>query len=105
MRRIIPYLNRISGALLVVVGLYVSYYGLYEVRLFTAGGDPADPVIAAAGRVQGALAGWTHRHGAWPWLAALVVLACFALLAARRTRPTAASRCPRRGPATAGDES
>ena len=52
MRRIIPYLNRISGALLVVVGLYVSYYGLYEVRLFTLGGDPADPVIAAAGRLR-----------------------------------------------------
>jgi cytochrome c biogenesis protein CcdA len=105
MRRIIPYVNRISGALLVVVGLYVSYYGLYEVRLFTAGGDPDDPLIAAAGRLQGALAGWTHRHGAWPWVAARVVLACFALLAAWRSRPTAASRCPRKGPATADDGS
>ena len=54
MRRIVPYVNRISGALLVVVGLYVGYYGLYEVRLFTGNGNPADPVVAAAGRVQGA---------------------------------------------------
>jgi threonine/homoserine/homoserine lactone efflux protein len=75
MRRIMPYLNRISGILLVVVGLYVAYYGFYEVRLFTANGDPQDPVIAAAGRLQGAIAGWVHRNGAWPWLAALAVLA------------------------------
>jgi cytochrome c biogenesis protein CcdA len=75
MRRILPYLNRISGILLVVVGLYVAYYGFYEVRLFTANGDPQDPVIAAAGRLQGAIAGWVHQHGAWPWLAALAVLA------------------------------
>jgi cytochrome c biogenesis protein CcdA len=74
MRRILPYLNRISGILLVVVGLYVAYYGFYEVRLFTANGDPQDPVIAAAGRLQGAIAGWVHRHGAWPWLAVLAVL-------------------------------
>jgi cytochrome c biogenesis protein CcdA len=74
MRRILPYLNRISGILLVVVGLYVAYYGFYEVRLFTANGDPQDPVIAAAGRLQGAIAGWVHQHGAWPWLAALAAL-------------------------------
>ncbi|AFE14026.1 putative integral membrane protein [Mycobacterium tuberculosis RGTB423] len=30
LRRILPFVNRISGALLVVVGLYVGYYGLYE---------------------------------------------------------------------------
>jgi cytochrome c biogenesis protein CcdA len=75
MRRILPYLNRISGILLVVVGLYVAYYGFYEVRLFTANGDPQDPVIATAGRLQGAIAGWVHQHGAWPWLAALAALA------------------------------
>jgi cytochrome c biogenesis protein CcdA len=74
MRRILPYVNRISGMLLVVVGLYVAYYGFYEVRLFTANGDPQDPVIAAAGRLQGAIAGWVHRNGAWPWLAVLALL-------------------------------
>ena len=91
-RRIIPYLNRISGALLVVIGLYVSYYGLYEVRLFNLGGDPADPVIAAAGRLQGAVAGWVHQHGAWPWVIALVTLSGAALLVAWRGRTAAASR-------------
>jgi cytochrome c biogenesis protein CcdA len=78
-RRILPYINRISGVLLVVVGLYVGYYGFYEVRLFNAGGSPHDPVIAAAGRVQGALAGWVHQHGAWPWVLATAVLVIGAL--------------------------
>lgn len=102
MRRIIPHLNRIGGALLVVVGLYVSYYGVYEVRLFNTNGDPADPVIAAAGRVQGALAGWTHQHGAWPWVVLVAALA--AVLVALRARATTASRYRRAGRATAGDE-
>ena len=74
MRRILPYVNRIGGAVLILVGLYVGYYGYYEIRLFTAGGNPADPVIAAAGRLQGAIAGWVHRHGAWPWILLLAVL-------------------------------
>jgi cytochrome c biogenesis protein CcdA len=112
MRRILPYLNRISGALLVVVGLYVAYYGFYEVRLFTANGSPEDSVIAAAGRLQGAIAGWVHQHGAWPWMLALTVL----LLAAaavgwRANASVAAAKCRPPSPgerhahrATADDE-
>ena len=102
MRRIVPYVNRISGALLVVVGVYVGYYGLYEIRLFTGNGNPEDPVIAAAGRVQGAIAGWVHQHGAWPWLVALAVLTIAALAAAWRA--SASARYRRADRATAGDE-
>jgi cytochrome c biogenesis protein CcdA len=102
MRRIVPYVNRISGALLVVVGLYVGYYGLYEIRLFTGDGNPVDPVIAAAGRVQGAIAGWVHQRGPWPWLVALAVLSIAALAAARRASAIAKYR--RADRATAGDE-
>jgi cytochrome c biogenesis protein CcdA len=99
MRRIMPYLNRISGILLVVVGLYVAYYGFYEVRLFTANGDPQDPVIAAAGRLQGTIAGWVHRNGAWPWLAALAVLAVLTAAWGRN-----AAKYRRADRATADDE-
>jgi cytochrome c biogenesis protein CcdA len=87
-RRILPYINRISGALLIAVGLYVGYYGSYEVRLFVLNGSPTDPVIAAAGRLQSAIAGWVHQHGAWPWVLALAVLAVavLAFASARRVR-------------------
>lgn len=101
LRRIIPYVNRISGLLLVVVGLYVAYYGLYEVRLFTGNGSPDDSVIAAAGRLQGAIAGWVHRHGAWPWLALLAVVL---IVAAWLAKANAAARCRPSDRATAGDE-
>jgi cytochrome c-type biogenesis protein len=49
MKRVIPYVNRISGGLLVVAGLYVAYYGWYQRRVdqgdFSVGG-PASWVSA-----------------------------------------------------------
>jgi cytochrome c biogenesis protein CcdA len=102
MRRIVPYVNRISGALLLVVGVYVGYYGLYEIRLFAGNGNPEDPVIAAAGRVQGAIAGWVHQHGAWPWLVALATLIIAAFAVAWRA--SAGARYRRADRATADDE-
>jgi cytochrome c biogenesis protein CcdA len=87
MRRLLPYVNRISGVVLIAVGLYVGYYGLYEIRLFSANGNPADPIIAAAGVLQGTVAGWVYRTSAWPWVVALAVLvAAAAVVRLRRTR-------------------
>jgi streptomycin 6-kinase len=84
----LPFVNRISGALLVLVGLSVAYYGVYELRLFNAGANPHDTVITLAGRLQGMLAGWVHQHGVWPWIVALFVLVVGALASAwyRRAR-------------------
>jgi cytochrome c biogenesis protein CcdA len=88
LRRILPFVSRIGGALLVLVGLYVGYYGVYELRLFNTGANPHDTVIVAAGRLQGTLAGWVHQHGVWPWLVALFMLVVGALASAwyRRAR-------------------
>ncbi len=86
-RQLLPYVSRISGVVLIAVGLYVGYYGLYEIRLFSADGNPADPIIAAAGRLQGTVAGWVYRTSAWPWVVALAVLvAAAAVLRVRRAR-------------------
>lgn len=86
LRRILPFVNRIGGALLVLVGLYVAYYGSYEVRLFGADGNPQDAVIVAAGRLQGAVAGWVHQHGLWPWAVAVLALAVVVIGSAWRRR-------------------
>ena len=86
LRRLLPVVNRIGGALVILVGVYVAYYGSYELRLFTAGGNPRDAVIAAAGRVQGTLAGWVHGHGGAPWVLLLVVLVAGAAVWAWRLR-------------------
>lgn len=74
LRRVLPFVNRISGALLLAVGAYVGYYGVYELRLIGGQANPADAVITAAGRLQGPLAGWVHQHGVLPWVAALLAL-------------------------------
>lgn len=77
LRRVLPHVNRISGVVMILVGLYVGWYGWFELRLFS-GGNGDDPVIAAAGAVQRTLAGWVYEHGAWPWLlmlGALIVVA------------------------------
>ena len=96
-RRILPYVNRIGGAVVLLVGLYVAYYGLYEIRLFTGDGNPIDPVIGAAGRLQGTLAEWVHWGGGWPWVISLValVLGASAWSWRRRARRRRHLRSPR----------
>jgi cytochrome c biogenesis protein CcdA len=79
LRRILPFVNRIGGVLLALVGLYVAYYGVYELRLFSTTANPHDGVITAAARLQGVLAGWVHQHGGWPWVVTLFVLVAAAL--------------------------
>lgn len=84
-RRILPFINRIGGALLALVGLYVGYYGYYEIRLVAgAKANPEDAVITAAGRLQGVLAGWVHHHGGWPWVVALLLVGVLASSGKRR---------------------
>lgn len=86
LRRALPFVYRMGGALMVLVGLYVAYYGIYELRLFNTGANPEDTVIESVGHLQGALAGWVHQHGVAPWLVALFVLVAAAFAAAWRRR-------------------
>ncbi|GGV19568.1 hypothetical protein GCM10010182_46500 [Actinomadura cremea] len=83
-RRILPYVSRGSGGLLVLAGLYIAYYGWYEVRL-NAGGAADSPVVDAATEVQGALVGWVDGLGVW-WIAAAFAVIAAGTVAARRPR-------------------
>lgn len=78
LRRILPHVGRIAGALLLLTGLYVTYYGYYEISLYLCGASADDPVIAAAGTVQS----WLVRHvdalGVWPMLGVLAALSAAA---------------------------
>lgn len=91
-RRLLPHVNRASGALLVLVGLYVGYYGVYELRLFFGGADAQDPVVDAAGSVQQFFAGWVDAAGATTIAVVLVVVCLGALVVHRRTRRPAPDR-------------
>jgi cytochrome c-type biogenesis protein len=61
-RRALPYVYKVSGALLVAAGAYVSYYGWYELRVDhgdVSGGGPANFVF----RLNGDLSDWIQRTG------------------------------------------
>lgn len=45
----------VTGGLLVIVGAYVAYYGVWEVRVL-GGADPADPIVDGALAIQQRLA-------------------------------------------------
>ncbi|WP_046319241.1 cytochrome c biogenesis protein CcdA [Mycobacterium sp. UM_Kg1] len=79
LRRVLPHVGRIAGVLVVATGLYVGYYGCYEMRLYFTGADADDRVIGAASAVQSWLAGHVDALGAWPLLGAIGVLVAGAL--------------------------
>lgn len=62
LRRTAPVISRISGALLVLTGGYVAWYGWYEIRIFR-GDRTDDPVVDGAVRVQRAVSGWLDALG------------------------------------------
>jgi cytochrome c biogenesis protein CcdA len=91
-RRILPYLGRVAGAVVLLTGLYVTYYGFYEIRLFFTGAGPGDPIVEAAAAVQTWLVRQVDSLGVWPLLGVLAALAAVAygwrFLARRRQRYT-----------------
>lgn len=94
-RRILPHVGRIAGVIVLLTGLYVTYYGFYEIQLYFQGADPNDPIVTAAGAVQT----WLVRHvdnlGVWPFLGVLAALAVGTLV--RRLRARRHERTTARG--------
>ncbi|GAA1860971.1 cytochrome c biogenesis CcdA family protein [Asanoa iriomotensis] len=87
LRRAAPLISRAAGALLLVAGAYVAWYGWYEIRVFRDG-DTTDPVIDTAADLQSTAASWLDSIG--PATAAVAVAVLLAATAAvqvlRRTR-------------------
>ncbi len=62
LRRVLPYVNRICGGLLLIAGAYVAYYGWYELAQRSGTADPGGP----AGWVfdlQSDIARWIQEVG------------------------------------------
>ena len=62
LRRVLPYVYKVSGVLLIVAGAYVSYYGWYELRVRggdVSGGGPAQLVFDW----NASISGWIQRTG------------------------------------------
>jgi cytochrome c-type biogenesis protein len=61
-RRVLPYIYKVSGALLIIAGLYVAYYGWYELRLndgLVSGGAAANFVFD----LNSTISDWIQRTG------------------------------------------
>ncbi|MGH8829042.1 MAG: cytochrome c biogenesis CcdA family protein [Jiangellaceae bacterium] len=86
-RRALPYVTRAGGVLLVLAGLYVTYYGIFELRVY-AGAAPSDPVVDAALTVQGTLARFVGsvEPGQVAGVLAVLVAAGLGAAALRRRR-------------------
>lgn len=95
LRRALPHITRIGGGLLVLVGGYIAWYGIYELRVY-AGGSTEDPVVNAASGIQNTLAGWVDTLGPTPFALALLALVALAsaatVLARRRSRARATQK-------------
>jgi cytochrome c-type biogenesis protein len=87
LRRAAPVISRAAGALLLLAGAYVAWYGWYEIRIFRDA-DTTDPIIDNAARVQAAASAWLDRVGPATVAAAVAVLliATTAIPLLRRTR-------------------
>ena len=85
LRRSARFVPRIAGAVMLVAGAYVAYYGWYE-NAVLGGADPQDPVVEAAGRAQEWFAGSVERTASLALLAVAIAAAMGALLAGRIRR-------------------
>ncbi|MEV6717673.1 cytochrome c biogenesis protein CcdA [Lentzea sp. NPDC051208] len=87
-RSLLPHVSRLGGVLLVLVGAYVAYYGVYELRLFFGDGDAVDPVVDAAGRLQGLFVDLFTTIGPVPFVVVLAVLVAGSVVLVRRRSRT-----------------
>ena len=87
MRRLLPWIHRISGGLLILAGLFVGYYGWTEYRI-TRGDRIEGGLSVTAQSWQGNVQTWVVTHQATlGWVSgALVVLAIGWVAAARLRR-------------------
>ncbi len=83
LRRLAPFTRAAGGVLVVTVGAYVTWFGVYEIRV-RAGADADDRVVAGAGSVQSVLVRWIDALG--PPVVVLALLAVVGLAFGLRDR-------------------
>lgn len=78
-RRVLPYMNRISGVFLIVAGTFVSYYAWVSIQELRSGGGSA--LVDWTYDVQNSLTTWVERVGGGRLAAgaAVVILAAVAI--------------------------
>ena len=89
LRKVVPYVNRTSGALLILAGLYVTYYGYYEWKTLVRGETaPAGPVSLVS-HWSGTIQTWINGLSTGALVSsvvAVVALIAVSVVGVRRTR-------------------
>jgi cytochrome c biogenesis protein CcdA len=86
-RRVLPFVNRIAGGLLVLTGAYVAYYGTVEIRSGQGQGIVDDPIVDRVSSWSSEASTWVQNVGAdriGLVLAMVVAAAAIVAVAARR---------------------
>ncbi|WP_306213948.1 cytochrome c biogenesis CcdA family protein [Actinoplanes sp. RD1] len=92
MRRVAAWVPRAGGAVLMLTGAYVAWYGVYELRLVKdLGTSGQDPVVNLASAAQRELSDLVRWLGAGRLTVLFAVLVLTAVLSARRRRTAVGS--------------
>lgn len=99
-RRVLPWVNALAGALAAVAGAYVAYYGFYELRL-ERGGTPPDWPLTIVGDASGAATRWVAGLGTLGVVLAVAASAAVSVLVTlvRRARATRSAKSTQSGSA------
>jgi hypothetical protein len=94
-RRVLPYVQRVAGVILIFAGAYLAWYGWYEIRVFRDS-LTRDPVIDAVTDVFDQLRAWAIDFGGLRLavVLAVVIAGGVAIAVAGRRRPRRSSGDP-----------
>jgi len=81
LRSALPYINRVSGAIIVVAGLYLAHYGWYERRVRAGDGGGGSSAVDTVTGWSGDIGNWVNDVGATR-LGLLLALGLAAILTA-----------------------
>ncbi|MCB0996460.1 MAG: cytochrome c biogenesis protein CcdA [Acidimicrobiales bacterium] len=79
MRRVLPYVNKVSGGMLVVAGVFLAIYGWWEIRV-QRGEITSNSVVDTSLRAQSRLSNWAQDVGGTRLAMAAVVVIGAALV-------------------------
>lgn len=88
LRRALPYVTRISGGIMLITGVYLAWYGIYEIRLVQRG--DADATAGPVGLVtewSSDVSNWLSGLDATQVALALGIVVCAAVLVALLRSP------------------
>ncbi|AXT85185.1 hypothetical protein C6I20_08285 [Aeromicrobium sp. A1-2] len=93
-RSLMPVIGRIGGVVVVLMGVYVAYYGVIELRENFAGATGSDPIVDGFATIQAKVTRFVDELDTWIWLtggALMLVVVARGLL---RRRTAARSEAP-----------